>query len=105
MKNFATLQEILEVYSISRKLVREILRDYRVDCYKKDDELYINFKEFHKVYTTKYNPSLFSLEEKQEEKKKQTNENNLNRTFFNIFSEPVNHRQKKLRRISIAYAW
>jgi hypothetical protein len=61
MEKFITLQEIIEIYCISRKLVRDILRHYKVDCYKKEDEIYINLKEFHKVYTTKYNPVLFRL--------------------------------------------
>ena len=42
MKNFVTLQEIIEIYCISRKLVRNILRHYDVDCYKKEDEIYID---------------------------------------------------------------
>ena len=69
MEKFATLQEIIEIYCISRKLVRNILRHYNIDCYKKEDEIYINLKEFHKVYTTKYNPVLLVVEEKKEEKK------------------------------------
>ena len=63
MEKFATLQEIIEIYCISRKLVREILRHYRVDCYKQEDEIYINLNEFHKVYTSKYNPVLFTISE------------------------------------------
>lgn len=98
MENFASLQEILEIYCISRKLVRDILRHYGVDCYKKEDEVYINFKEFHQIYTTKYNPVLFKIEEK-----KPVIENTINRTFFNIFSEPVDYKQK-LKKFTISYA-
>ena len=55
------------------------------------------------IYTTKYNPVLFTIEEKQkEEKRKLILENSINRTFFSIFCEPVNYK-KKLRHISIAY--
>ena len=39
MKNFVTLQEINEIYCVSRKLVRDILRHYNVDFYKQDDEI------------------------------------------------------------------
>ena len=106
MEKFATLQEIIEIYCISRKLVRDILRHYNVDCYKKDDEIYIDLKEFHKIYTSKYNPVLFVVEEKKEGKKellKPIMENKINKTFFNIFSEPVNCKQN-LRKMVMAYA-
>ncbi|MBO7095316.1 hypothetical protein J6V86_03995 [bacterium] len=103
MEKFVSLQEILEIYCISRKLVRNVLRNYRVDYYKDNNDIYINLKEFHKIYTTKYNPVLFTIEEKQkEEKRKLILENSINRTFFSIFCEPVNYK-KKLRHISIAY--
>ena len=104
MEKFATLQEIIEIYCISRKLVRDILRHYKVDCYKKEDEIYINLKEFHKVYTTKYNPVLFTIsEEKKQEERKFIIENKISKTFFNIFSEPVNCKQN-LRKMVMAYA-
>ena len=106
MEKFATLQEIIEIYCISRKLVRDILRHYNVDCYKKDDEIYIDLKEFHKIYTSKYNPVLFVVDEKKEEKRellKPIMENKINKTFFNIFSEPVNCKQN-LRKMVMAYA-
>ena len=98
MEKFVSLQEIIEIYSISRKLVRDILRHYGVNCYKQEDVIYINFKEFHHIYTTKYNPVLFTLEEK-----KPAIESSVNRTFFNIFSEPVNCKQN-LRKLVMSYA-
>ena len=104
MEKFATLQEIIEIYCISRKLVRNVLRHYRVDFYKQDGEIYINLKEFHQVYTTKYNPVLFTIEEKQKgEIIKPTIETKINRTFLNIFTTPVDYHQKKLRKIDINY--
>lgn len=99
MEKFVSLQEIIEIYCISRKLVRDILRHYGVDCYKQEDEIYINFKEFHQIYTKKYNPVLFTVEEK-----KSTIENSINKTFFSIFSEPIDYKQKKLKHIAMAYA-
>ena len=105
MEKFATLQEIIEIYCISRKLVRNVLRHYRVDFYKQDGEIYINLKEFHQVYTTKYNPVLFTIEEKQKgEIIKPTIETKINRTFLNIVTTPVDYHQKKLRKIAINYA-
>ena len=106
MEKFVSLQEIVEIYCISRKLVRDILRHHKVDCYRRDDEIYINYKEFHKVYTTKYNPALFTIsEEKKEEEKKFIIENKVNRTFLNIFSTPVDYKKKLKRNIAISYAW
>ena len=80
------------------------MRNYRVDFYKSEDELYINFEDFHKVYTTKYNPSLFTLEDKPKEERKIVIESSINRTFFNIFREPVSCKQKRVGRIAMAYA-
>lgn len=104
MEKFAPLQQIIEIYTISRETVRGILRKYRIDYYKDDDNLYINFKEFHHVYTTKYNPCLFIVEDKPREERKFIIESSINRTFFNIFREPVNYKQKKLWSVAIAYA-
>ena len=90
------------IYCISRKLVRDILRNYKVDNYKKEDEIYINLKEFYQIYTKKYNPALFTIDE-QQETKKPIIQNKLNRTFFNVFSEPINCKQR-LRNMVMAYA-
>jgi hypothetical protein len=99
MEKFVSLQEITGIYCISRKLVRDILRHYRIDCYKNEDVIYINLKDFHKIYTSKFNPSLFN----EEENKKTTIENKINRTFFSIFSEPINCKQS-LRKMVMTYA-
>ena len=98
MGKFVSLQEIIEIYCISRKLVRDVLRHYKVDYYKQNDVIYINLKEFHQIYTSKYNPSLFTIEDK-----KPIIENTLNKTFFNIFSEPVDCKQR-LRKLVMSYA-
>ena len=102
MEKFVILDEILDMYCISRRLVREILRHNKIDFYKRDEEIYINLKEFYKIYTAKYNPALFNIDE-QQEIKKSIIENKLNRTFFNIFSEPINCKQN-LRNLVMAYA-
>lgn len=107
MPKFVSLQGIIEIYCISRKLVRDISRHYRVDCYKKENEIYVNLPEFHQVYTTKYNPVLFVVEDKKEEKKeilKPIIENKINRTFLNVFTTPVDYKKKMKRNIAIAYA-
>lgn len=105
MEKFISLQEIVEIYCISRKLVRNILRHHNVDCYRRNDEIYINYKEFHRIYTTKYNPALFTvLEEKKEEEMKFIIENKINRTFLNIFSAPVDYKKKLKRNVAVNYA-
>ena len=103
MQKFVSLQEIIEIYCISRKLVRDILRHYNVDCYKQDDTIFIDLKKFHGIYTSKYNPALFTVEEKVEEIQKPVIKNTINRTFFSIFSEPVNCKQN-LRKLVMSYA-
>ena len=103
MEKFVSLQEIIEIYCISRKLVRDILRHYKIDYYKQD-EIFINLKDFHKVYTAKYNPVLFTLEERQKGEIKPIIENKINKTFLNIFSTPVDYKKKLKRNIAIAYA-
>ena len=101
MNKFATLQEIVEIYCISRKLVRDILRHYNVDCYKEEKTIYIDLKGFYKVYTTKYNPSLFVVEEKVEKVQKPVKK--ANRTLFSFFTRPVTCKQE-LRNLVMAYA-
>ena len=98
MENFATLHEILVMYCISWKLVRDILRHNKIEFCKRDEEIYINQKEFYQIYTSKYNPALFSIEEK-----KSTIEDSLNKNFFNFFSEPVDCKQS-LRKMVMTYA-
>ncbi len=98
MGKFVTLGEILDMYCISRRLVREILRHNKIDFYKRDEEIYINLKEFYKIYTAKYNPALFTLEEK-----KSAIEDTLNKNFYSFFSEPVDCKQS-LRKLVMSYA-
>lgn len=102
MDKFATLQEIIGNYCISRKLVRNVLRHYKVDFFKQNHEIYINMKEFYDVYTAKYNPALFKVEEEPEEIQKPTFEDKLNRTFFSFFTRPVTCKQE-LRNLVMGY--
>ena len=101
MNKFATLQEIVEIYCISRKLVRDILRHYSVDCYKEEKTIYIDLKGFYKVYTAKYNPALFTIEEKVEKVQKPIIKQ-ANRTLFSFFTKPVTCKQE-LRNLVMAY--
>lgn len=102
MDKFATLQEIIEIYCISRKLVRDILRRYSIDCYKEEKTIYIDLKGFYKVYTSKYNPALFTIEEKIERAQKPIIKQ-PNRTLFSFFTKPVSCKQE-LRNLVMAYA-
>lgn len=60
MKNYITIQEITDIYKISQSVVNIILEKYKIDSYKGKKWILINFKDFHKAYTSAYNPSLFS---------------------------------------------
>ena len=60
MKNYITLPEIIEIYKISQNVVNTILKKYKIDTFKWKKWLLVNFKDFHKAYTSAYNPSLFS---------------------------------------------
>ena len=60
MKNYITVPEIIEIYKISQNIVDTILKKYKIDTFKGKKWLLINFKDFHKAYTSAYNPSLFS---------------------------------------------
>ena len=60
MKNYITVPEIIEIYKISQNIVDTILKKYKIDTFKGKKWLLINFKDFHRAYTSAYNPSLFS---------------------------------------------
>ena len=99
MEKFATLQEILDMYCISRKLVRHILRHHKIDFYKDENIIYINMEEFYQIYTANYNPSLFTID---------TNSDTIlnkksNKTFFSIFTGHISCKQS-LRNLVMSYA-
>ena len=60
-------------------------------------------KEFYDIYTEKYNPALFTVEETTEQNQKSIFETKINRTFFSFFSEPVDCKQE-LRKLVMSYA-
>ena len=64
MKNYITIPEIIEIYKISQNVVNTILKKYKIDTFKWKKWLLVNFKDFHKAYTSAYNPSLFSVLDK-----------------------------------------
>jgi len=64
MKNYITVQEVIDIYKISQTIVDTILKKYKIDTFKGKKWLLINFKDFHKAYTSAYNPSLFSFLDK-----------------------------------------
>lgn len=97
MKNYITIKEISKIYNISQKTVNMILRNHKIDSFKSKKWLVVNFKDFHKAYTSTYNPSLFSYTEK-----KPTNENkflifaDVENSFLNIFSKPYKLISKRI---------
>ena len=64
MKNYITIQEIIDIYKVSLTIVDTILEKYKIDTFNGKKWLLINFKDFHKAYTSAYNPSLFSVLDK-----------------------------------------
>ena len=64
MKNYVTIQELMNIYSLTPNTIGEILKRYKIDSYKGKKWLVVNFHDFHKLYTTKFNPTLFVFENK-----------------------------------------
>jgi len=97
MKNYITIKEIKKIYNISQQTVNMILKNHKIDSFKSKKWLVINFKDFHKAYTSAYNPSLFSYTEK-----KPISENkflifaNVENPFLNIFSKPYKLISKRI---------
>ena len=94
MKNYITIQEIIDIYKISLNVVNIILKKYKIDTFKGKKWLLINFKDFHKAYTSAYNPTLFSSIDKKEKPRKPEEVEKLikfgdtNDLFKHIFSNP-----------------
>ncbi len=94
MKNYITIQEIIDIYKISLNTANIILKKYKIDTYKGKKWLLINFKDFHKAYTSAYNPTLFSLIDKKEKPRKPEEVEKLIKfgdtddLFKHIFSNP-----------------
>lgn len=97
MKNYITIKEISKIYNISQKTVNMILRNHKIDSFKSKKWLVVNFKDFHKAYTSTYNPSLLSYTEK-----KPISENrflifaDVENSFLNIFSKPYKPISKRI---------
>jgi len=89
MKDYVNIKELTKIYNVSQKTVNMILKNHKIDTFKSKRWLVINFKDFHKAYTSTYNPSLFSYTEK-----KPTGEDkflifaDVENSFLNIFSKP-----------------
>ena len=102
MKNYVTTKELIKIYSVPQQTVEMILKKHKIDTYKSKRGLAINLKDFHKVYTSTYNPSLFFFDEKNISMK--WNDNMIivpkfaddNSLFHYIFSKPYKRPNKKL---------
>ena len=90
MKNYVSLQEIMEIYCLSQQTASEIIKNYCKDKYKDENDIHVKFSEFHNIYTKKFNPSLFPWENK---------DANL---LAEAFSKPIECK-KKLKRISMVH--
>jgi len=59
MANYVSLEEIMEIYCLSHQTAWQIIKNYCTDKYKDENWIHVKFSEFHNIYTTKFNPSLF----------------------------------------------
>lgn len=104
MKNYIPIQEIIDIYKISLNTVNTILKKYKIDTFKAKKWLLINFKDFHKAYTSAYNPSLFSeLDKKSKDKETPRKPEEVEKLikfadtdwlFVNVFSKPCKKQGK-----------
>ena len=88
MKNYVSLQEIMEIYCLSQHKADEIIKNYCKDKYRDENWTYVKFSEFHNVYTTNFNPTLFGCANK---------ETNI---LAEAFSKPIECK-RKLNRITM----
>lgn len=58
-KTYRTLNEILDIFWVTQKIAKKIIKKHRVDTFTSKG-LKINAKDFNKAYTKYYNPSLFT---------------------------------------------
>lgn len=97
MKNYLTAREIKTIYKISQQTVDVILVKHKIDTLKTKKWICINLKDFHKAYTSTYNPSLFGYSEKKIniEIQKYLIFADIENSFLNIFSKPYKKTNKK----------
>lgn len=89
MKNYLTAREIKTIYKISQQTVDVILVKHKIDTLKTKNWICINLKDFHKAYTSTYNPSLFGYtEKKSNNKQKYLIFADVENSFLNVFSKP-----------------
>lgn len=59
-KAYRSLDEIIDIFSISLSTAKTIIKKYKVDTFT-NKGYKIHVKDFYKAYTKHYNPSLFDL--------------------------------------------
>lgn len=99
MKNYVTIKDIIKICNISQRTVDSILQQHKIDTYKSKKGLAINFKDFYKIYTSRYNPSLFWNTSKKTSNsnkgKEQLKFADIESLFFYIFKKPYKRPNKK----------
>ncbi|MEI6774092.1 MAG: hypothetical protein WCL18_04775 [bacterium] len=58
-KPYRTLQEIIDIFSITLSTAKSIIKKYKVDTFT-NKGFKVHVKDFNKAYTRYYNPSLFT---------------------------------------------
>lgn len=85
MKNYKSMQEIIDIYKIPQQTVNMILKKYKIDTFKNKKWLQIYFRDFYKIYTSAYNPSLFVFSREKKMPSAQISGEDL---FVQVFSQP-----------------
>lgn len=105
MKNYITIQEIMDIFKISQQVSVTILKNHKIDVYKGKNWLMVNFKDFHKAYTNSYNPTLFEVYDKKQKTNKIINKKlekiiiefwEIDWLFETIFTKPYKNEVKKV---------
>lgn len=63
-RNYRPISEIISIFHINANTIQEIVKRYKIDNFTSKWKIFVNIKDFYKVYTNKYNPALFDLAEK-----------------------------------------
>ena len=87
-KPYRSLDEILDIFSITLSTAKTIIKKYKVDTFT-SKWLKIHVKDFYKAYTQHYNPSLFDLGIKKCAKKSKDISDIFQQLFGNAYS--INH--------------
>jgi len=89
IKTYRPIDEIMEIFKITLWTVNSVIKKYKIDSFSSKGKIQINAKDFYKVYTNNFNPSLFDVWERKGIKKTVPAINNDNSNIFQkLFGSP-----------------